>query len=551
MLRMSSANLWKRKVRTLLTILGVVIGTASIVVMVSLGLGLNKATMEDIEQYGGLTTIEVREGRGDSSSYTTYSIGGGGAVTFSSDSGSSSSKDKVMRLDDAAVSLLESLDHVENVYPVLQLNIVAKYGQYVDDYMTIQGMTPEGLQALNIEIGDGKLPLDDKELQFFYGNRVAADFYNPRTYEYPYYDKGVFAVDFMKDSVFFIFDQDAYYASQNSGSSGRDGDSTTTPPKKYLIPTAGVEKQSEDGRYSANGYNVYCNLDALTATLKRVFRNKAIPGQPTTSNGKPYKDLFYSVLKVNVDDIDNMIAVQEQIQALGYEASSNIEWIESTQKQYANIQAMLGGIGAISLLVAAIGITNTMMMSIYERTKEIGVMKVLGCGVEVSGKAVKDLNQFDLSNLRWSKVVICTDGDVDGFQIRTLILTMLYRLCPTLIREGYVYIAETPLFEITCREKGGEKTWFAYSEREKADILKELSGKKVNVQRSKGLGENDPEMMWMTTMNPETRRLIRVLPEDAEETARVFDLLLGDNLSGRKDYIAENGCRYLDMIDVS
>ena len=179
------------------------------------------------------------------------------------------------------------------------------------------------------------------------------------------------------------------------------------------------------------------------------------------------------------------------------------------------------------------------------------LMKVLGCGVEVSGKAVKDLNQFDLNNLRWNKVVICTDGDVDGFQIRTLILTMLYRLCPTLIREGYVYIAETPLFEITCKEKGGEKTWFAYSEREKADILKELSGKKVNIQRSKGLGENDPEMMWLTTMNPETRRLIRVLPEEAEETARVFDLLLGDNLAGRKDYIAENGCRYLDMIDVS
>ena len=179
------------------------------------------------------------------------------------------------------------------------------------------------------------------------------------------------------------------------------------------------------------------------------------------------------------------------------------------------------------------------------------LMKVLGCGVEVSGKAVKDLNQFDLANLRWSKVVICTDGDVDGFQIRTLILTMLYRLCPTLIREGYVYIAETPLFEITCKEKGGEKTWFAYSEREKADILKELPGKKVNIQRSKGLGENDPEMMWLTTMNPETRRLIRVLPEEAEETARVFDLLLGDNLAGRKDYIAENGCRYLDMIDVS
>ena len=179
------------------------------------------------------------------------------------------------------------------------------------------------------------------------------------------------------------------------------------------------------------------------------------------------------------------------------------------------------------------------------------LMKVLGCGVEVQGKAAKELSQFDLNNLRWSKVVICTDGDVDGFQIRTLILTMLYRLCPTLIREGYVYIAETPLFEITYREKNAEKTWFAYSEKEKGDIVRQLEGKKFTVQRSKGLGENDPEMMWLTTMNPETRRLVKVLPDDAEETARVFDLLLGDNLAGRKDYIAENGHLYLDMIDVS
>ena len=175
------------------------------------------------------------------------------------------------------------------------------------------------------------------------------------------------------------------------------------------------------------------------------------------------------------------------------------------------------------------------------------LMKVLGCGVEVSGRAVKDLNQFDLNNLRWSKVILCTDGDVDGFQIRTLILTMLYRLCPTLIREGYVYIAETPLFEITCKEK----TWFAYSEKEKADILKSLEGKKVKVDRSKGLGENDPEMMWLTTMNPESRRLIKVQPADVEETARVFDLLLGDNLAGRKEHIAEHGAEYLDDLDVS
>ena len=175
------------------------------------------------------------------------------------------------------------------------------------------------------------------------------------------------------------------------------------------------------------------------------------------------------------------------------------------------------------------------------------LLKVLGCGVEVPGKFVKDLNAFDINNLRWNKVILCTDADVDGFQIRTLILTMIYRLCPTLIREGYVYIAETPLFEITC----GEKTWFAYTDKEKNDIVKALEGKRYKVDRSKGLGENDPEMMWLTTMNPETRRLIKVMPEDAEATAHSFDLLLGDNLQGRKDHIAENGYKYLEMIDVS
>ena len=172
-------------------------------------------------------------------------------------------------------------------------------------------------------------------------------------------------------------------------------------------------------------------------------------------------------------------------------------------------------------------------------------MKVLGCGVEVQGKAAKELNQFDLNNLRWSKVVICTDGDVDGFQIRTLILTMLYRLCPTLIKEGYVYIAETPLFEITCKEK----TWFAYSEKEKAEVVRQLEGKKYKVDRSKGLGENDPQMMSLTTMAPATRRLIRVRMEDEQATYAMFDVLLGDNLSERKRFIAENGAKYLALAD--
>ena len=175
------------------------------------------------------------------------------------------------------------------------------------------------------------------------------------------------------------------------------------------------------------------------------------------------------------------------------------------------------------------------------------LMKVLGCGVEVTGKKSKELSTFDIDNLRWSKVVICTDADYDGFQIRTLILTMIYRLCPTLIRDGYVYIAESPLFEITCKDK----TWFAYNEQEKVKILKELEGKKLTIQRSKGLGENDPEMMWMTTMNPETRRLVKVMPEDAERTAHYFDILLGDNLQERKNFIADNGAKYLDLADIS
>jgi DNA gyrase subunit B len=174
------------------------------------------------------------------------------------------------------------------------------------------------------------------------------------------------------------------------------------------------------------------------------------------------------------------------------------------------------------------------------------LLKVLGCGVEVKSRA-KDVSSFDLNNLRWNKVIICTDADVDGYQIRTLILTMLYRLTPTLINEGYVYIAESPLFEINCKDK----TYFAYTEKEKTDILESLSGQKYTLQRSKGLGENEPEMMWMTTMNPETRRLIKVLPSDVERTAQVFDLLLGDNLSGRKDHISENGYKYLELADIS
>ena len=183
---------------------------------------------------------------------------------------------------------------------------------------------------------------------------------------------------------------------------------------------------------------------------------------------------------------------------------------------------------------------------IFKNDIIIDILKVLGCGVEVQSKSNKEISNFDLGNLRWSKVIICTDADVDGFQIRTLILTMLYRLVPTLIQKGYVYIAESPLYEINTKDK----TYFAYNETEKAEILGRIKGK-YTIQRSKGLGENEPDMMWMTTMNPETRRLIKVNPEEAHATARMFDLLLGKDLEGRKEFITENGYRYLDAADVS
>jgi len=184
---------------------------------------------------------------------------------------------------------------------------------------------------------------------------------------------------------------------------------------------------------------------------------------------------------------------------------------------------------------------------IFKNEVIVDLLKVLGCGVEIKTRHNRELSTFSMENLKWDKIIICTDADVDGYQIRTLILAMIYRLMPTLVREGKVYIAETPLFEIRCRDK----IWFAYNEKEKSDILKNLRDEKVTILRSKGLGENDPDMMWHTTMNPETRRLIKVVPDDIEQTQEFFDILLGDNLQGRKDFISEHGHEYLDMLDVS
>ena len=175
------------------------------------------------------------------------------------------------------------------------------------------------------------------------------------------------------------------------------------------------------------------------------------------------------------------------------------------------------------------------------------LIRVLGCGVQVKTKANKNLGVFDINNLRWSKIIFCTDADVDGFQIRVLLLTMVYRLAPALIEEGKVYIAESPLYEITSKDE----TYFAYNEQEKTEFLKKLEGKKYTIQRSKGLGENEPEMMSLTTMNPRTRRLIKVNPGDVEDAARMFEIMQGNDLDGRKEYIAEHGNEYTEELDVS
>lgn len=347
MLQTSAVNLWKRKLRSALTIMGVVIGVASIMVMISLGLGLSRSMMDEYSSYGSMTQITVN-------------------APYSSDSAEG------LRLNNALIEDLKKLDHVENVFPVLESSAISIAGPY-SAYLNIRGMPVEALANLDIKVGDGSLPTEKmQDLEFFYGKEVAMNYTNTKTGK-GYWDTGIIPdIDFYNGGVFTVFDMDAYYASQ-SGTS-------TSQPKKYLVPTCGT--QLNDESFSMYSWYVYCDIDKLESTLKKIYKNKVIPGQPTTKSGKPYKEIFYSEIDVDVDEMDNVSEVMKYITDLGYNASSNAEWIQSAQKSMGYVEAVLGGIGAVSLLVAAIGIANTMMMSIYERTKEIGVMKVLGCALE-------------------------------------------------------------------------------------------------------------------------------------------------------------------------
>ena len=274
--------------------------------------------------------------------------------------------------------------------PILSISVIALKGKY-EGFIELTGMTPEGLKTLNLELEDGgRLPdPNSAQLELVYGNTVITNFYE-KTSGRGYWDSGELPdIDLQTDSVFLILDQDGYYQSQSAasdigGSAGESGEGGTasakTPPKKHVVSASGVLKGGPD-TYTVNSYMTFCDINKLRTYLEKEFRGRAIPGQPTTKSGKPYNKFVYSSAKVQADDMENVEAVSDAIRAMGYNVSSNIEYIDSMKKQFAMVQAVLGGIGAVSLFVAAIGIANTMMMSIYERTKEIGVMKVIGCSL--------------------------------------------------------------------------------------------------------------------------------------------------------------------------
>ncbi len=353
LLIMSINNLRRRKLRTVLTVLGVVIGTASIVVMVSLGIGLNELTMEQIASYGSLTTIEV------------YSESRWGMS-------SSDSKTEPNYITDDVIKQLKRLPHVKGASPVLSVSVLMKQGVY-QAHASMKGVSQEFLNEIPLE--EGRLPTaKDKELSMVLGNMILTQFSNSKTGE-GYWDTGKAPdVDLMNKPLYVIFDMDAYYSSRYPS----EGGNAVKPPKKYMIPTAGVVEGGIDN-WNSYSYDVYVEVGLLQEQLKRIFKKNPIPGQPTNKKGKALPYLVYDSAQVFVDDMENVTEVQSAIANLGYQAQSNMEWLEQSRKQSQMVQAVLGGIGAVSLFVAAIGIANTMMMSIYERTKEIGVMKVLGC----------------------------------------------------------------------------------------------------------------------------------------------------------------------------
>ena len=374
--RMSISSLSRRKLRTFLTVLGVVIGTSSIVVMVSLGLGMQRSMYSEVEKNGGASGITVTGKRQEG-------MPGDGAKK----------ERRTKYITDEVVKQLAQLEHVKSAEPVLSLPAVVLKGSY-EGMIEIQGMTPAGLASMNLKMEKGgKLPdPDSRELQLVFGNYVLAGFTEKGTGR-GYWETGVMPdIDLGKDPLFLVLDQDGYARSgqpadmgtekQGGDGAGNAGISSAPAqaPKKYAVPVSGVVAGGEKNQ-NANSENVFCDLGVLKEYLRREFRGRAIPGQPTTKSGRPYGKFVYSSAKIQADDMKNVERISDEIRGMGYNVTTNKEYIDSMKKQFEMVQAVLGGIGAVSLLVAAIGIANTMMMSVYERTKEIGVMKVIGCSL--------------------------------------------------------------------------------------------------------------------------------------------------------------------------
>ena len=377
LLRMSINSLRRRKLRTFLTVLGVLIGTASIVVMISLGLGMQQELYKEVERSGGLTSIKVRIADGESGMY--------------GDTGKQDSSTK--RIDDPLVDKIGKMAHVKMVSPVYEMSAILLKGGYIAN-IQLKAMTPEGLKAQNLDLGSGTLPeASTGHLDLVFGNGVLTDF-NEKSSGKGYYDTGkVPDIDLTRDSMFLITDTEHYESSQggttfgdtSSNNSASDQETSdggkTKSVQKYVVKASGVIKGGLDD-YNENYDTVFCNLDTLRQLLKKEYAGKVIPGQPQTRAGKPLKDFYYTSIQVQADDMEHVNEIADTIRNMGYEVETNAEYLKSMQSQFAVVQAVLGGIGAVSLLVAAIGIANTMMMSIYERTKEIGVMKVLGCSLK-------------------------------------------------------------------------------------------------------------------------------------------------------------------------
>lgn len=343
---MSAGNLWKRKVRTVLTVLGVMIGTAAIVVMLSLGIGLQSAMIGEIQSQGSMTNIQVYN----------YSYG---------------SSDQLL-MTDKTIEEFQQMEYVTAATPQLSTWGTLEQGKYRVD-VSFYGVSQEFLSQIPVAEG-GRIPdPNTKKPELLIGNGVICDFYESSSYKTPYYDDGELAdVDLMNRTLFTQF--------QSTFTVDTEGNYVEQPARKNIFPVVGLVEGGPDD-YNSYCWNVYMDIDTMKKYLETTYRGQAIPGQPTDKNGNPYKYFVYENAIVTVDDMEHVDEVQEAIVEMGYEAHSEAEWIKSAQQEMLLVEAVLGGIGAISLFVAAIGIANTMMMSIYERTKEIGVMKVLGCSL--------------------------------------------------------------------------------------------------------------------------------------------------------------------------